>query len=97
MTGLKWLEPRASGLGIHRASSPHPVLVMTFGTWGGWRPGAGRKPSKRRNNRALHRKRPKVTRRCPVHITLKVHRELASLRVKARCQVIQISSPPPGP
>ncbi len=64
-------------------------LVMTYGTWGGWRPGAGRKPSKRRNKRVLHRKRHKVTRRCPVHITLKVHRELSSLRVKARCQVIR--------
>ncbi len=61
---------------------------MTFGH-GGWRPGAGRKPSKRRNKRVLHRKRPKVTRRCPMHITLKVRPELSSLRVKARCQVIR--------
>lgn len=64
-------------------------LVMTFGTWGGWRPGAGRKPSKRRNKRVLHRARPRVTRRCPLHITLRVRRELTSLRVKARCQVIR--------
>ena len=63
-------------------------LVMTFGH-GGWRPGAGRKPSKRRNKRALHRKRPKVTRRCPVHVTLKVRREFSSLRTKTRCRVIR--------
>jgi len=63
-------------------------LVMTFGH-GGWRPGAGRKPSKRRNKRALHRKRPKVTRRCPVHVTLKVQRVFSSLRTKTRCRVIR--------
>jgi REP element-mobilizing transposase RayT len=64
-------------------------LVMTFGTWGGWRPGAGRKPSKRRDKKVLHHKRPRLTRRCPAHVTLKVHRDVASLRNKARCKVIR--------
>jgi len=64
-------------------------LVMTFGTWGGWRPGAGRKASKRRNKKALHRQRPRMTRRLPGHVTLKVHRDVACLRKKARCKVIR--------
>lgn len=63
-------------------------LVMTFG-WGGWRPGAGRKPSKRRNKRELHRSRPQVSRRTPVHVTLKVRPELVSLRTKRRVKVIR--------
>ena len=62
--------------------------VMTFG-WGGWRPGAGRKPSKRRNKHVLHRERPRVSRRTPVHVTLKVRPELTSLRTKKRVQVIR--------
>jgi REP element-mobilizing transposase RayT len=62
---------------------------MTFGTWGGWRPGAGRRPSKRRRKRVLHRKRPKLTRRLPVHVTLRVHREVSSLRFKDRRRVIR--------
>jgi len=62
--------------------------VMTFG-WGGWRPGAGRKPSKRRNKRMLHRERPPVSRRTPTHVTLKVRPELVSLRTKQRVLVIR--------
>ena len=64
-------------------------LVMTYGTWGGWRPGAGRPPSKRRSKRVLHRPRPRVTRRTPAHITLKVVSELASLRAKKKAAVIR--------
>ncbi len=64
-------------------------LVMTYGTWGGWRPGAGRKPSKRRNKRVLHRKRSEISRRNPVHVTVKVRSELNSLRTKKRVQVIR--------
>ncbi len=62
---------------------------MMYGTWGGWRPGAGRKPSKRRNKRVLHRKRSEISRRNPVHVTVKVRSELNSLRTKKRVQVIR--------
>ena len=61
---------------------------MTFG-WGGWRPGAGRKPSKRRDKRVLHRARPEISARHPAHVTLRVHRELTSLRTKQRVQVLR--------
>jgi REP element-mobilizing transposase RayT len=62
--------------------------IMTFG-WGGWRPDAGRKSSRRRNKRVLHRERPRVSRRTPTHVTLKVRPELVSLRTKKRVQVIR--------
>jgi REP element-mobilizing transposase RayT len=63
-------------------------LVMTFG-WGGWRPGAGRKPSKRRDKVVLHRVRPDLSRRHAAHVTLKVRADLTSLRTKSRVQVIR--------
>ena len=62
--------------------------VMSFGR-GGWRPGAGRPPSKRRNKRVLHRQRPRITARTPAHITLRVRPELTSLRTKKRARVIR--------
>ena len=63
-------------------------LVMAFG-WGGWRPGAGRKPSNRRDKRELHRRRPEISRRSPAHVILKVRPEFYSLRTKARVEVIR--------
>lgn len=61
---------------------------MSFGR-GGWRPGAGRPRSKRRNRIVLHRRRPEISRRTPGHITLRVHREVTSLRTKRRVGVIR--------
>ena len=63
-------------------------LHMTFGTRGGWRPGAGRKAVRGRKH-VPHRKRPILAPRYPVHITLKVCRELRSLRTKKRYQAIR--------
>jgi REP element-mobilizing transposase RayT len=62
--------------------------VMSFGR-GGWRPGAGRPRSNRRNKRVLHRRRPRVTRHTPAHITLRVVPEVTSLRTKKRAQVLR--------
>ena len=62
--------------------------IIAFG-WGGWRPGAGRPRSNRRNRIVLHRKRPDVRPRYPVHVTLKLRAELHSLRTKERVQVIR--------
>jgi len=61
---------------------------LVFGR-GGWRPGAGRPKSKRRNKIVLHRRRPRVTRRTPVHVTMRVHRDVSSLRAKSRMKVIR--------
>ena len=46
--------------------------------WGGRRTGAGRKPGPRA--RDAHRKRPPLAARFPCHVTLKVRRDLPSLR-----------------
>ena len=62
--------------------------IIAFG-WGGWRPGAGRPRSNRRNKIVLHRKRPDVRPRYPVHVTLKLRAELHSLRTKERARVIR--------
>ena len=48
-------------------------------TWGGRRPGAGRKPSGRKVG-VRHRPRPPHERRHPVHVTLRAHRKVPSLR-----------------
>ena len=70
--------------------SPVPrQTVMTFGTWGGWRPGAGRKPSKKRSRRVPHRARPRITGREPLHVTLRVCPEVCSLRTKKKHSVIR--------
>jgi len=64
-------------------------LELTFRCWGGARKGAGRKPARRGQRRARHRRRPKLTRRNPVHVTLKVGRDIGNLRAKKRRQVIR--------
>jgi REP element-mobilizing transposase RayT len=47
--------------------------------WGGWRPGAGRKPASKRPP-VHHVRRPPVPRHCPSHVTLRACQGLPSLR-----------------
>jgi len=59
---------------------------LGFRTWGGARPGAGRKPSRSRS-RVPHVARPGHDARAPVHVTLRLRERLPSLRrslVRAR-------------
>jgi REP element-mobilizing transposase RayT len=56
--------------------------VFQFRTWGGKRPGAGRKPTGVRPG-VSHVTRPKHDRRCPVHVTLRAARGVPSLRKQA--------------
>ena len=58
-------------------------LSMKFRTWGGRRKGAGRKPNGERPG-VSHLRRPALASRFPVHVTLKMRREVYSLR-SARC------------
>ena len=58
------------------------VLPLRVRTWGGARMGAGRKPSKR--PKVPHRARPVHTASHPVHVTLRVCRDLPNLRTKSR-------------
>src|SRR5256712_7976967 len=53
--------------------------ALTFWTWGGRRPGAGRKPAGPRPG-VPHRRRPLHHRGQPVHVTLRAVRGLPSLR-----------------
>jgi REP element-mobilizing transposase RayT len=53
-------------------------MELRFRTHGGARPGAGRKPSARPP--VHHVRRPAIPRRCPCHVTLRVRRDIPSLR-----------------
>src|SRR5262245_26896052 len=55
------------------------VQQALFPERGGARPGAGRKPKGRRAG-SPHKKRPTLKGRFPVHVVLRVARELGSLR-----------------
>jgi len=60
--------------------SPHPIqLELRPRTWGGRRPGAGRKASGRKVGVA-HRPRPAHVARHPLHVTLRAGHALPSLR-----------------
>jgi REP element-mobilizing transposase RayT len=56
-------------------------LAKTSG-WGGRRAGAGRK--RRGASRVSHRARPQFARRFPLHVTLRIRRDVPSLRTR-RC------------
>ncbi len=57
-------------------------LTFAFRTRGGARPGAGRKPNARLAG-VSHLSRPSLSRHYPVHITLRIRRDLPTLRTKA--------------
>lgn len=63
-------------------------LELTLRTWGGRRPGAGRKP---KGPKAMlpHRPRPDFAGRYPVHVTLEVRRDVGNLRTKNRFAVVR--------
>ena len=61
------------------ARSNRQLILPAAPTWGGRREGAGRKPAARRR-RVPHARRPVHDRRCPAHVTLRVHDGLPSLR-----------------
>ncbi len=57
----------------------HPEqLALDRHSWGGRRPGAGRRPGP--NPRVLHRSRERFARGVPCHVTLKVRPDVPSLR-----------------
>ncbi len=62
-------------------------LPLQRGSWGGWRPGAGRKPGP--NPLVRHRSREGVAARYPCHVTLKVREGVASLRTVSVVRAIE--------
>ena len=63
---------------------------MKLPTWGGKRPGAGRKRLSPRPN-VVHRTRPKLTRHVPVHITLRVQKHVWNMRSQRCSRIIERS------
>jgi putative transposase len=55
-------------------------LELSIRTWGGHRPGAGRKPTPGRRAGVPHRRRTSHDSRCPAHVTLRARPGLPSLR-----------------
>jgi REP element-mobilizing transposase RayT len=60
---------------------------LVFRTWGGARPGAGRKP-KGRSAGVSHRRRPALAARFPVHVTVRMLPHVWSLRSRRSFRVI---------
>ena len=61
-----------------RANAQSRQLGLTFRSWGGKRPGAGR--PRKPDSGASHRRRPRLASRHPVHASLSVRQDLPSLR-----------------
>ena len=59
-----------------------------YNTWGGKRPGAGRKPSP--SSGESHLRKPRVAARWPVHISLKLTRDLPGLRTRKLARIVQL-------
>ena len=57
----------------------HPQLGFDFRTWGGSRPGAGRKPKGPRTT-VKHRPRDAFARRAPLHVTIRIVANTCDLR-----------------
>jgi REP element-mobilizing transposase RayT len=74
----------------NRKQKPH-VQQQLFKTHGGKREGAGRKPKGFRAG-APHKKRPTLKSRHPVHVVLRVVREIGSLRRRAMYKALRAAS-----
>jgi putative transposase len=72
------MSRRQAAKGTTKANHQLDLAIKAKGPWGGKRPGAGR-PRKKNNPR----RRPDVTRRTPVHVSLRVHHEVGRLRRRA--------------
>jgi REP element-mobilizing transposase RayT len=62
-------------------------LGLTFRSWGGQRPGAGR--PRKPDRGASHQRRPKLASRHPLHVSLSVQKELPSLRSPKRYRLVE--------
>lgn len=62
--------------------------AFVFRTWGGKRKGAGRKPTGIRAG-VPHRPRPELTRRLPIHVTLRMAPEVYNLRSRRSFRKIE--------
>jgi len=63
-------------------------LDLNLSTWGGRRTGAGRKPRDLKAG-VSHQRRPELSKNTITHVTLRVHRAVASLRTKERVRALR--------
>jgi REP element-mobilizing transposase RayT len=63
-------------------------LSLELRRWGGYRPGAGRKPRGERLG-VTHRRRAELARRFPVHVTVRMRPEVYNLRSRRCFRVIR--------
>ena len=73
---------------IRRALSSKRQLPLPLKRHGGKRPGSGRKPGPG-PRRSSHKTRPLVTARWPVHVTVRMERDVPGLRNFRRAQVLR--------
>ena len=66
-------------------------LQLKLPTWGGKRKGAGRKPRPGAKPTLPHRARKPMTRRAPLHVTMRVAPEVYNLRSQRALRVIDAS------
>ena len=82
--------PRAPSIAsLRRKIGPRAQLDLRFRTWGGRREGAGRKPSRPDGAGVPHRARPPLASRFPVHLSLKLEKEIPSLRARPRRELLE--------
>ena len=69
----------------------HVQEEMKFRTWGGARPGAGRKPKGKKAGEK-HGKRPRLLPSQPVHVTLRVEKDVSKLRTRDMYRAIRYAT-----
>ena len=75
---IKSVSRAKSTVAASRPGGVHRQLGLTFRSWGGRRPGAGR--PQRPDRGASHLRRPSLASRHPLHVSLSVEKDLPSLR-----------------
>ena len=75
---IKKMSSGPSTVAPRRPGGDNRQLGLTFRSWGGRRPGAGR--PKKPDRRASHLRRPSLASRHPLHVSLSVENDLPSLR-----------------
>ncbi len=82
MGGVAKMRRRKVQLGL---ALPAPVVVMKYG-WGGARKGAGRKKVSKHQ---AHRMRETFSKRMPVHVTMKVAKDVKGLRGRRMYKAVE--------
>jgi len=80
--------PDANGPRARRPSRRARQLALPLRTWGGARKGAGRKPKIPGKSGIPHRVRPRLERRLPVHVTIRMAEHVWNLRSRRSFRIL---------